>query len=102
MASKANVADLPSRNALSEMADALRHLDPGFDLEERAVPLVMPACPSDLSSLWEAVMAQFPAEPNPGSSSSGPTRRRKRGGHHSFGARRVRAPAAPPSGVFPY
>lgn len=48
VASKANVADLPSRGALDEMAAILRPFDPSFHLASSAVPLVVP----DISGDW--------------------------------------------------
>ena len=83
VASKANVADLPSRGALLEMANCLREVDPAFDLAEGLVPLVIPACPRDITSLWETVVSQFPdmgPEPPPA-----PPRRHARGGKRPRG-----------------
>ena len=48
VASKANIADLPSRGAYGEMAAALRAIDPSFSLEGAAVPLVVP----DITGDW--------------------------------------------------
>jgi hypothetical protein len=59
VASKANVADLPSRGSLDEMASCLRKAVPSFSLDEDVVECVIPACPSDLSALWPAVMSQL-------------------------------------------
>ena len=42
VASKANVADLPPRDALHEMADILRAHEPGFDLEAARRTFVWP------------------------------------------------------------
>ena len=72
VASKANVADLPSRGDLALMADVLRHVSPSFSLAD-GVDLVIPACPRDLDGLWAAVMAQV----QPGS--GGPMRRARAG-----------------------
>jgi hypothetical protein len=50
VASKANIADLPSRGAYGEMAEVLRAFDPSFSLEGAAVPLVVP----DITGDWMA------------------------------------------------
>jgi len=83
VATKANVADLPSRLAIGEMADVLRSFDPSFDLIGDRVDLVIPACPRDMSAMWAAVAQQLPgrsAKPARHSSrrngSSGSKRRR--------------------------
>ena len=44
VASKANVADLPSRGAISEMVRALRPFDPGFVRVAVGLPICAP-CP---------------------------------------------------------
>ena len=77
VASKANVADLPSRGDLALMADVLRHVSPSFSLDADGVDLVIPACPRDLDGLWAAVMAQV--QPGPG----GPKRRARAGGRRN-------------------
>ena len=86
VASKANVADLPSRGALDEMDDCIRAVHPSFTLDDR-VEFVMPACPKDLSVLWAAVMAQIPSPPAaapsrpPRGPRAGSSSRRKRPRH---------------------
>ena len=60
VATKANVADLPSRGALDEMASCLRKILPSFSLLDDSVEFVIPACPRDLGGLWAAVLAQLP------------------------------------------
>ena len=83
VASKANVADLPSREALDEMAECLQAVEPAFTLADRGVELVIPACPRDISLLWEAVLAQFPSASQDAASSSSspaPPRRHARAG----------------------
>ena len=60
VASKADVADLPSRDALDEMARILRQQVPSFSLDGDRFPLVLPDCPRDIPSLWAAVEAQLP------------------------------------------
>ena len=47
VASKSNVADLPSRGALEEMARSLRELQPSFSLEDAAVAVRLPAVDGD-------------------------------------------------------
>ena len=84
VASKANVADLPSRGALEEMAACLRTVEPAFSLAGRDVALVIPACPVDLSALWEAVESQFPSG-SPTGNTPAPPSRRKRGGSRRSG-----------------
>ena len=59
VASKANVADLPSRGDLDLMAGVLLQVSPSFSLSDDVVDLVLPACPRDLHGLWAAVMAQL-------------------------------------------
>ena len=78
VASKANVADLPSRGALGEMADCIRSVHPSFSLDDR-VDFVMPACPKDLSVLWAAVIAQIP-QPDSPRSATRPRRSSRAGG----------------------
>ena len=68
VASKANVADLPSRGDLDLMAEVLLRASPSFSLSDDVVDLVLPACPRDLQGLWAAMMAQL----RPGS--GGPVR----------------------------
>ena len=61
VASKANVADLPSRDALHEMADILRAHEPGFDLGAAQRMFVWPDLPSgpDVDAVWAATAAQM-------------------------------------------
>ena len=73
VASKANVADLPSRGDLDLMAEVLLQASPSFSLSDDVVDLVLPACPRDLRGLWAAVMAQL----RPGH--GGPARRARAG-----------------------
>ena len=80
VATKANVADLPSRGAMGEMAAALRSVLPSFSLAESERELIIPACPTDAS--WADVMSQLPAHhPSVGQGSS--SRRSKRSGKGS-------------------
>ena len=79
VASKANVADLPSRGDLALMADVLRHVSPSFSLDADGVDLVIPACPRDLDGLWAAVMAQV--QPGSAGSSGGPVRHARASRH---------------------
>ena len=58
VATKANVADLPSRGALAEMARALRSFLPSFSLRDDVVELVLPPHPSRPS--WAEVVAHLP------------------------------------------
>ena len=57
VASKANVADLPSRGAVPEMVRALRPFDPGIARAERQVPVVLPVVSADLAAAWVAAEA---------------------------------------------
>eukprot|EP00966_Prymnesium_polylepis_P215970 4999893-Prymnesium_polylepis.1 len=51
VASKANVADLPSRGAISEMTRALLKSDPSFERVGRLIPMVLPCTvTADLSA----------------------------------------------------
>jgi hypothetical protein len=87
VASKANVADLPSRMALGEMAECLRAVEPAFKLADRGVELVVPACPRDISLLWETVTAQFPSASQGAASSASspaPPRRHSRAGARPY------------------
>ena len=59
VASKANIADLPSRGALDEMAAVLRGVEPAFCLDRDRVDLVPPVCYPDASAIWAAVVAQL-------------------------------------------
>lgn len=59
VASKANVADLPSRGAIAEMIGCIASFSSGFS-EKDEVAFVMPACSRDVDAIWSEVMAQFP------------------------------------------
>ena len=80
MASKANVADLPSRGALDEMADILRRFDPAFSLADDRVDLVLPEIPSsgDLVSIWEFASPLLSSEAQPPSAAA-PKRHQRAG-----------------------
>ena len=76
VASHANIADLPSRGALGEMATALRSVDSSFSLEGSAVRMELP----DISDGWlERAATDLAAA------------RGSRGGRSSRGAKRRRA-----------
>ena len=77
VASKANVADLPSRGDLATMASHLAALDPAFSLSGDRVGLVLPVCHPDPSSLWEAALEQLGLEPPPPEATSLPPRRQR-------------------------
>ena len=80
VASKANISDLPSRGALSEMAAALLRVAPRapFSLLRDSVPLLFPSGDTDVAAVWAAVTAQLPPQP---SGSAAPNHRRPtRGG----------------------
>ena len=83
VASKANIADLPSRSALSEMAAALLRVAPRapFSLLRDSVPLVFPSGDTDVAAVWAAVTAQLPPQPSASSGSSKPARAQKGGRH---------------------
>ena len=59
VASKANVADLPSRWDLHALAGVLRTFSPPFCLGADRVDLVTPECFSDIPSMWAAVAARL-------------------------------------------
>ena len=80
VATKANVADLPSRGALDEMAACLRTILPSFSLLNDSVEFVIPACPRDLGGLWAAVLRQLPSPTRP--VEGGSSRRSRRSGSH--------------------
>ena len=87
VATKANVADLPSRGAMSEMAKILRASLPSFSLRTDLVDLVIPPHPTSPS--WEEVVSCLPAyRPSVG---SGAAKRQRRGGARPSGARASRA-----------
>ena len=93
VATKANIADLPSRAsqspaALVEMAECLRAFVPTFSLERDVVPLAIPACPSGIAELWDAVMSQLSL---PSGASSGGRRHRRGGARDHRGAKRPRS-----------
>ena len=79
VATKANVADLPSRGALDEMAVCLRKVLPSFSLLDDSVEFVIPACPRDLDGLWAAVLGQLPPPVRPEAPRA---RRSRRSGSH--------------------
>ena len=81
VASKANISDLPSRGALSEMAAALLRVAPRapFSLLRDSVPLLFPSGDTDVAAVWAAVTAQLPPQP---SGSGGASGRRTSGGAH--------------------
>jgi hypothetical protein len=62
VASKANIADMPSRGAIAEMAQVLRRTQPDFTIEDSAVRVVFP----DISDGWlERAAASIPASRRP-------------------------------------
>ena len=67
VATKANVADLPSRGAIGEMESCIQEVHPTFRAHGSSVPFVVPAIPSgdaSISALWAAVAAAaFPPQP---------------------------------------
>ena len=67
------------------MAECLRAFVPTFSLDGDVVPLAIPACPSGIAELWDAVMSQL-SLPSGAPSSSG--RRHQRAGR---GAKRPRS-----------
>ena len=79
VATKANVADLPSRGALDEMAACLHRVLPSFSLLDDSVEFVIPACPRDLDGLWAAVLGQLPPSVRPEAPRA---RRSRRSGSH--------------------
>ena len=96
VASKANVADLPSRGALREMEACLRRVSRSFSLDDR-VELVLPACPADLSGLWAAVMAQLP--PLDREAGVMPARRSRAGRRHGRRSYPSSSSSRPPPGA---
>ena len=91
VASKANIADLPSRGALGEMFVCLADVAATSSASHGEVALVLPACCRDVSRIWSTVMAQLPGY----KPSVGKGRHEKRGRRH--GARA--APSSSSSGV---
>ena len=58
VASKANIADLPSRDAIEEMAEAIRSIQRDFSIGDSEVAFSIPPIPDDpasLAELWVAV-----------------------------------------------
>ena len=90
VASKANVADLPSRGDSSEMAFIIRGILPGFDLEADRLPLRFPECPLDPSESWGAAVDALSSAPGRPSAPPASSARRARGG------KRPRPGRAPP------
>ena len=79
VASKANVADLPSRGAISEMVRILRKSDPSFERVGRLVPTVLPTVAADLSAAWAAA-EQLAAQATPPAAAPPRPRRHVRAG----------------------
>ena len=65
VASKANVADLPSRWALSEMQRILRSFSPSFSLTADSVDLTTPECLQSIPEMWEVIQARLQAPDHP-------------------------------------
>ena len=88
VASKANISDLPSRGALSEMAAALLRVAPRapFSLLRDSVPLMFPSGDTDVAAVWAAVTAQLPPQP---SGSGGPSKRHAPSGKRPRARRRL-------------
>ena len=59
VASKANIADLPSRGELGAMAAVLSAASPGFSLKRDRADLVLPVCFPDPASAWSATLAHL-------------------------------------------
>ena len=78
VASKANVADLPSRGALDEMAGILASFLPSFSLRDDRRPLRLPGAPVALADMWAAITALI--EGGAGSVSVPAPKRHARGG----------------------
>ena len=76
VASKANVADRPSRGAITEMASILSSFIPSFSLTDHRVPFVLPPFAHGVSAIWEAVSGM--AAPAGPSRSRGGKRRHRR------------------------
>ena len=60
VATKANVADLPSRGDLLGMSSVLRRFSPTFDVAKARVPLVLPPEVGGAADIWAAVSAAIP------------------------------------------
>ena len=65
VASKANVADLPSRWALSEMQRILRSFSPSFSLTADSVDLATPECLQSIPEMWDVIQARLQAPDHP-------------------------------------
>ena len=61
VASKANVADLPSRWALGEMQDILRSFSPSFSISVDVVDLNTPECLQSIPEMWDVIQARLQA-----------------------------------------
>ena len=86
VASHANIGDLPSRGATSDLISILRSVLTSFEPGRDSVELALPACPRDVHDLWTAVSAQLcigsgaptPPPPSRSRSAGGAARRRRR------------------------
>ena len=68
VASKANIADLPSRDAIEEMAEAIRSVQEDFSVGDSEVafaipPILVPDDPASLAELWDAVATAVGSAP---------------------------------------
>ena len=90
VASKANIADLPSRDAIEEMAEAIRSIQCDFSIGDSEVVFSIPPIPDDpasLAELWVAVASAVgSAPPAAQAPSASPTARPAR--HARAGKRR--------------
>ena len=59
VATKANIGDLPSRDALEEMAAVLREFEHDFALGSARVDMTFPEMHADPAECWAAVLAQL-------------------------------------------
>ena len=73
VATKANVADFPSRGDLAAMEAALRRFSPSFSIEKGRVPFALPPLVGGLAGLVAAVRAAVP-----GLSAAGSRKRQRR------------------------
>lgn len=95
VATKANVADLPSRDAIGEMEACIRAVQPSFRAETSSVPFTLPpilGAEAAVAAMWAALAAvtpQLPADP------LRPARHARAGSGRRRGLKRGRPPSAP-------
>ena len=95
VATKANVADLPSRGAIGEMEACIRAVQPSFTAETSTVPFTLPpilGAEAAVAAMWAALAAVTPRLP---SDPLRPARHARAGSGRRRGLKRGRPPSAP-------